>query len=48
MKKFQDHGILFESMVYPGAKHGISGEQAQFHVYKTLFDFFERKLTVVE
>lgn len=48
MKKFQDHGILFESMVYPGAKHGISGEQAQYHVYKTIFDFFERKLTVVE
>jgi len=45
MSKFQDHGILFESMVYPGAKHGISGEQAQYHVYKTIFDFFQRKLS---
>lgn len=48
MKKFQDYGILFESMVYPGAKHGISGEKAQYHVYKTIYDFFDRKLTVVD
>ncbi len=47
MSKFQDHGILFESMVYPGAKHGISGEDAQYHVYRTISNFFHRKLKVV-
>lgn len=44
MKHLQDAGILFQTMAYPGAKHGISGSQSQYHVYKTISDFFISKL----
>lgn len=40
----QDAGILFETMPYPGAKHGASGQATQTHVYKTIADFFVRNL----
>lgn len=39
-----EQGTLFEMMVYPGAKHGISGAAAQRHVFGTIADFLERKL----
>jgi dipeptidyl-peptidase-4 len=43
-KALQDKGILFDSMTYPGAKHGLSGAQTQTHAYRTIAAFFERHL----
>jgi len=43
-RQFQDNNILFETMAYPGAKHGISGQQAQTHVYRTIAEYFKRQL----
>lgn len=43
-KAMQDEGILFDSMIYPGAKHGISGEKSQLHVWKTISQYFIKHL----
>ena len=40
----QQQGVLFEAMPYPGAKHGISGQAGQTHVYRTIAGFFSRHL----
>lgn len=44
MKALQDAGKPFELMTYPGAKHGISGQQSQLHVYRMITRFFVEKL----
>jgi len=44
MKVLQDEGVLFDSMIYPGGKHAISGKKAQLHVYRTITDFFIKHL----
>lgn len=44
MKVLQDEGILFDTMIYPGGKHGISGEKSQLHVYRTITEFFIKHL----
>jgi dipeptidyl-peptidase-4 len=44
IKVLQDEGILFDTMIYPGGKHGISGEKPQYHVYSTIAEFFFRHL----
>jgi len=43
-QKLQQAGKLYESVTYPGAKHGIYGKENQTHVHKTLVDFFRRSL----
>lgn len=43
-KKLQTDGVVYESVTYPGGKHGIWGRQAQIHVFKTILDFFDRSL----
>lgn len=43
-KKLQESGKIYESVTYPGAKHGIYGKANQAHVWKTIADFFERSL----
>ncbi|MBL4661946.1 MAG: S9 family peptidase [Alcanivoracaceae bacterium] len=43
-KVMQDQGIMFDSMIYPGAKHGISGEKSQIHVWKTISNYFIKHL----
>ena len=43
-KAMQDAGILFDSMIYPGAKHGIRGKQSQIHVWKTISQYFIKHL----
>ncbi len=45
-KKLQDAGKIYESVTYPGAKHGIKGKENQTHVYSTIADFFDRRLGV--
>ena len=43
-KAMQDEGILYDSVIYPGAKHGISGEKSQIHVWKTISQYFIKHL----
>jgi len=43
-KRLQDENILFDAMTYPGGKHGISGQAAQTHVYRTIAAYFDRHL----
>ena len=43
-KQLQKAGKIYESITYPGAKHGISGKDNQTHVFNTIADFFERNL----
>ena len=45
-KALQDAGILYDSVIYPGAKHGISGEKSQKHVWKTISQYFIKHLKV--
>jgi len=35
-------GITLDMMIYPMRKHGISDDAAQLHVYKTMYEFWER------
>lgn len=43
-KELQKTGKLYESLTYPGAKHGIYGRENQIHLNKSIVDFFERRL----
>lgn len=43
-KHLQDLAIPFETMDYPGKKHGIRGKQTGIHLYKTITRFFDRTL----
>lgn len=37
-------GITFDMMIYPMRKHGISDDAAQLHVFKSMYEFWERNL----
>ena len=37
-------GITFDMMMYPIRKHGIKDDEAQKHLYETMFEFWERHL----
>jgi dipeptidyl-peptidase-4 len=39
-----EEGIMFEMMIYPMRKHGISDDAAQRHIYETMLEFWERSL----
>ncbi|MEM9304313.1 MAG: S9 family peptidase, partial [Pseudomonadota bacterium] len=41
----QQQGVLFDTMVYPGGKHGISGQAPQTHVYRTIASYLLERLT---
>jgi dipeptidyl-peptidase-4 len=43
-KNLQMNGKLYESVTYPGAKHGVYGKENQTHLHSTIVDFFERRL----
>ena len=42
MEELQNRGILFDMMIYPGAKHGISKKSSNLHVFKTIANYFDR------
>lgn len=39
-------GITFDMMIYPMRKHGISDDAAQEHVYKSMFEFWQRNFSL--
>jgi dipeptidyl-peptidase-4 len=42
--RLQKEGTLFEVMVYPGQTHGITGAPDRIHLWRTIADFFDRRL----
>jgi dipeptidyl-peptidase-4 len=44
--KLIDAGITFDMMIYPMRKHGITDDAAQLHVYKSMFEFWQRNLSL--
>jgi dipeptidyl-peptidase-4 len=40
----QKEGQLFEVMIYPGQTHGISGAPDRIHLWRSIADFFDRRL----
>jgi dipeptidyl-peptidase-4 len=46
MTALQEKNIAFESMLYPGERHGIRGAAKQRHRQNLYLDFFARKLKV--
>jgi len=40
--KLQEAKLPFEMMVYPGKTHGVAGEGAQTHVWRTITNFVDR------
>jgi dipeptidyl-peptidase 4 len=45
-KTLQDLGKPFDTMVYPGAKHGLLGQWDGRHAYATILRFFETAIPV--
>jgi dipeptidyl-peptidase-4 len=43
-RRLQDLGKLFEVMVYPGAKHGLTRQHDGRHAYATILRFFDQHL----
>lgn len=46
--RMQKQGQLFEVMIYPGQTHGISGTADKIHLWRTIVDFLDRRLSVPE
>jgi dipeptidyl-peptidase-4 len=42
--RMQRQGQLFEVMIYPGQTHGIAGAPDRIHLWRTISDFFDRRL----
>lgn len=43
-KELQKAGKVYESIVYPGARHGVYGKENQTHLNNSILDFLERRL----
>ncbi len=39
--ELQKNAVTFDSMTYPGAKHGLYGKETQIHYYKSLMRHFK-------
>ncbi|WP_029624669.1 S9 family peptidase [Sphingomonas sp. KC8] len=47
MAKLQDASIPFETMVYPGKTHSISGQATSLHLWRTIEAFLDRRVKTV-
>ncbi len=45
LSALQERGAPFELMTYPGARHGLQERDVAVHRYRTILDFFARRLT---
>lgn len=45
LSALQERGLPFELMAYPGARHALQERDVAVHRYRTILDFFERRLT---
>ncbi len=39
-------GITFDMMIYPMRKHGISDDAAQLHLFRTMYEFWDRQFAL--
>jgi dipeptidyl-peptidase-4 len=44
MRVLQDHGVQFDLMTYPAAKHGLSTPQLKIHVFTAIRRFFDERM----
>jgi len=44
LEALQQRGAVFETMLYPGQRHGIRGNERQLHQWRTYLDFLERTI----
>ena len=44
LNALQEKSIPFESMLYPGQRHGIRGNDRQLHQWRTYLDFLDRTI----
>lgn len=44
MGALQQASVPFETMVYPGERHGVRPQPKQLHLWRTMLGFFERRL----
>lgn len=44
LSALQERGVPFELMTYPGAKHSLQERDVAVHRYRTILDFFARRL----
>lgn len=44
LSALQERGVPFELMTYPGAKHSLQERDVAVHRYRTILDFFSRRL----
>lgn len=44
MHALQEHGVLFDLMAYPGAKHGLAGRRTGLHRFRVIEAFLARHL----
>ncbi len=44
MAALQQRGVVFDTAVYPGQRHGVRGLPLQLHLWRTYLDFFDRTL----
>ena len=45
IEALQNEGRVFDTIIYPGKAHGISGRVARLHLYRSLNAFFDRHLS---
>ena len=45
LSALQERGVPFELMTYPGARHSLQERDVAVHRYRTILDFFARRLT---
>ena len=44
LDRLQAKSIPFETMLYPGQRHGVRGNERQLHLWRTYLDFLDRTI----
>lgn len=44
LNALQEKSIPFETMLYPGQRHGVRGNERQLHLWRTYLDFLDRTI----
>jgi len=44
LNALQEKSIPFETMLYPGQRHGVRGNDRQLHLWRTYLDFLDRTI----
>jgi dipeptidyl-peptidase-4 len=44
LEALQVRGVPFDTMLYPGQRHGIRGNERGLHLWRTYLEFFDRNI----